>query len=87
MILLRLRKIQNNQMRNDKYREVLKKSFKCYRKSFSFSWKTEKKDKPGGLYKSSTENMLFFNRNRTFTIYKRAKLENQTFLYWFEEDR
>ena len=31
--------------------------------------------------------MLFFNRNRTFTIYKRAKLENGTFLYWLEEDR
>ena len=31
--------------------------------------------------------MLFFNRNRTFTIYKRAKLENGTFLSWLEEDR
>ena len=30
--------------------------------------------------------MLFFNRNRTFTIYKRAKLENGTFLYWLDED-
>ena len=31
--------------------------------------------------------MLFFNRNRIFTIYKRAKLENGTFLYWLEEGR
>ena len=31
--------------------------------------------------------MPFFNRNRIFTIYKRAKLENGTFLYWLEEDR
>ena len=30
--------------------------------------------------------MLFFNRSRTFTIYKRAKLENGTFLYWLDED-
>ena len=31
--------------------------------------------------------MPFFNRNIIFTIYKRAKLENGTFLYWLEEDR
>ena len=45
-----------------------------------------KKDAPGRLYKSSTENMPFFNRNRICTIYKRAKLENGTYLYWLEED-
>ena len=45
-----------------------------------------KKDAPGRLYKSSTENMPFFNRNRIYTIYKRAKLENGTYLYWLEED-
>ena len=45
-----------------------------------------KKDAPGRLYKSSTENMPFFNRNRIFTIYKRAKLDNGTYLYWLEED-
>ena len=30
--------------------------------------------------------MPFFNRNRIFTIYKRAKLENGIFLYWLEKD-
>ena len=30
--------------------------------------------------------MPFFNRNRIFTIYKRAKSKNGTFLYWLEED-
>ena len=45
-----------------------------------------KKDALGRLYKISTENMLFFNRNRIFTIYKRAKLDNGTYLYWLEED-
>ena len=30
--------------------------------------------------------MPFFNRNRICTIYKRAKLENGTYLYWLEED-
>ena len=30
--------------------------------------------------------MPFFNRNIIFTIYKRAKLNNGTYLYWEEED-
>ena len=30
--------------------------------------------------------MPFFNRNRIFTIYKTAKLNNGTYLYWVEEE-
>ena len=30
--------------------------------------------------------MPFFNRDRVFTIYKRAKLNNGTYLYWIEQD-
>ena len=46
----------------------------------------KKKDAPGNLYKASTENKPFFNRKRIFTIYKRVKLNNGTFLYWIEEN-
>ena len=46
----------------------------------------KKKDALGNLYKASTENMLFFKRNRIFTIYKGAKLNNGTYLYCVEED-
>ena len=46
----------------------------------------KKKDAPGNLYKASTENMSFFNRDRIFTIYKRAKLNNSKYFYWVEED-
>ena len=47
----------------------------------------KKKDAPGSLYKASTENIPFFNRNRIFTIYKRATLENGIYLYWLEKNR
>ena len=30
--------------------------------------------------------MLFFNRDRIFTIYKSAKLNNGTYFYWVEGD-
>ena len=46
----------------------------------------KKKDAPGNLYKASTENMPFFNRDIMFTIYKRAKLNSGTNLYRVEED-
>ena len=46
---MRIQKIENNQMRNDKYNEKIdrrkrkiKKSIKFRRKSFTFGWKTKK---------------------------------------------
>ena len=44
-----------------------------------------KKGAPGNLYKASTDNIPFFNRERIFTIYKRVMLNNGTYLYWVEE--
>ena len=37
-----------------------------------------KKDAPGKLYKSTTENRPFFNRNRIFTINKRVRVGDNT---------
>ena len=47
----------------------------------------KKKYASGNLCKASTDNMLFLNRDRIFTMYKRAKLNNGIYLYWVEEDR
>ena len=46
----------------------------------------KKKDALGNLYKASTDNIPLFNRNQIFIIYKRAKLNNGTYLYWVEEN-
>ena len=90
---LRLRKIENNQMRNDKYNQkidrrkrTLRSPLNLDKKVLVLAEKLKKKDAPGNLYKASTENMPFFNRNRIFTIYKRVKLNNEANLYWVEED-
>ena len=55
-------------------------------KVFVLAKRLKKKDAPSKLFKASTENMPFFNRNRIFTVYKRAKLNNDSYLYWVEED-
>ena len=90
---MRLKKIQNNQTRNERYDEKIDKRKKKLRSPLNLHGKVlvlaerlRKKDAPGNLYKASTDNMPFFNRNRIFTIYKRAKLNNGIYLYWVEED-
>ena len=90
---MRLRKIGNNQMRNDKYNQKLDRRKRKLRSPLNLDERVlvlaerlKKKDALGNLYKASTDNIPFFNRNRIFTIYKRAKLNNDTYLYWVEEN-
>ena len=81
-------------MRNDIYDQKIDRIKKKLRSPLNLTEKVlvlaerlTKKDTPGRLYKSSTENMPFFNRNRIFTIYKRAKLNNGTYLYWLASQK
>ena len=90
---MRLRKIGTNQLRNEKYNDKigrrkrkLRSPLNLYEKVLVLAERLKKKDAPGSLYKASTENIPFFNRDRIFTIYKRAKLENGVYLYWLEEN-
>ena len=55
-------------------------------KVFVLAERLKKKDAPSKLFKASTKNMPFLNRNRIFFIYKRVKLNNGNYLYWVEED-
>ena len=82
---MRIRKIENNQMRNDKYdqkvvrrKRTLRSPLNLDKKVLVLAERLKKKDAPGNPYKASTENMPCFNRNIIFIIYKRAKLNNGT---------
>ena len=90
---MRVKKIGNNQSRNDKYNQKLDRRKRKLRRPLNVNEKVlilaerlKKKDAPSNLYKSYTDNIPFFNRNRIFTIYKRVKLNNGTYLYWVEEN-
>ena len=90
---MRLRKIGTNQLRNEKYNEKIDRRKRKLRSPLNLDEKVlvlaerlKKKDAQGSLYKASTENIPFFNRDRIFTIYKRAKFENGVYLYWLEEN-
>ena len=56
------------------------------RKSFGIGWTFTKEEAPGRLYKSTTENKSFFNRDRTFIVSERSKLNDNIYLYWFKEN-
>ena len=88
-----LKKIEDNQLRNQKYDQKIDRRKRTLRsplyldeKVLVLAERLKKKDASGKFFKSTTNNMPYFNRNRIFTIYKRAKLDNGFCLYWVEED-
>ena len=89
----RLRKVEDNQLRNQKYDQKIDRRKRTLRSPLYLDEKVlvlgerlKKKDAPGKIFKSTTNNMPYFNRNRIFTIYKCVKLNNGSYLYWVEED-
>ena len=89
----RLKKVEDNQLRNQKYDQKIDRRKRTLRSLFYLDEKVlvlaerlKKKDAPGKFFKSTTDNIPYFNRNRIFTIYKRTKLSNGSYLYWIEED-
>ena len=66
-------------MRVDKYNQTIDRRRKTLRSLLNIRGKVlvlaqrlKKKDAPGKIFKSSTDNIPFFNRNRIFTIYKKV---------------
>ena len=90
---LRVRKIGINQSRNLKYnlkkdqrKKQLRSPLNLGEQVLVLAERIKKKDAPGSLFKASTENRPFFNREHIFAIYKRAKLDNGSYLYWLTEN-
>ena len=90
---LRIRKIGTNRARNLKYdlkkdrrKKQLRSPLNLDEKVLVLAERIRKKDAPGSLFKASTGNRPFFNREHIFTIYKRSKLNDGSYLYWLTEN-
>ena len=70
----------------DRHERRLRDPLEIDEKVIALAERLRKKDAPGRLYKSTTENKTFFNRDRIFTISARSKLNNGTYLYWLNEN-
>ena len=89
----RIKKVDNNNYRNRKYetkkdkrRKKLRNPLYLDEKVLVLAERLKKKDAPSKFFKASTDNIPFFNREKIFRIYKRAKLDNGSYLYWLEDE-
>ena len=90
---LRVKKVDNNNYRNKKYEAKKDKRQKKLRdllyldeKVLVLAERLKKKDAPSKFFKAPTDNIPFFNREKVFRIYKRAKLYSGAYLYWLEDE-
>ena len=79
----RLRKYDNKKNKN---KRKLRSPLLIDEKVLVFAERLKKKDAASRFFKASTDNTPFFNRQKIFKIYKRAKTDNGTFLYWIEDE-
>ena len=84
----RLIKVKENRDRTEKFDAKVDRCKKCLtdpleigEKVLVLAERLRKKDALGRFYKSTTENKSFFNRDRTFTISERSKINGKTYLY------
>ena len=74
---VRLRKVEKKkEIDGRKTLITLRSPLNLSEKVFVLTERLKKKDALNKVFKASTKNMPFFNRNRLFTINKRAKLNN-----------
>ena len=80
-------RVDKYNQRIDRRKQTLRSPLNIGEKVLVLGKRLKKKDAPGKLFKSSTDNIPFFNRNRIFTIYKKVKLNNNSYSYWLEENK
>ena len=88
----RLTKITKAANRYERYNEKIDKKKRKLREPLEIDEKVlvlaeriKKKDAPGVLFKSTTENIPFFNRNEIFKVVKRI-LVNDVYNYWIKKE-
>ena len=63
----------------------LRKPLKVGGKVLVLAERLKKKDAPGNLHKSTTENISFFNREQVFIVRKIVKISN-IYHYWISKE-
>ena len=73
---------------DNRKRRKLKEPLNIWEKVFIIAESLKNVDPPGVLYKISTENKKFFNRNKIFKINKKVGIDVDKINYhWVEKDR
>ena len=64
-------------------RQRLRSPLEIGEKVLLLASRIRKKDAPGKLYKSTTENRLYFNHKEVYTVINRAKVD-RVYYYWVD---
>ena len=71
--------------KKDSYKRKLRDPINIGEKVLVLSERLKKKDAPGKLYKASTQNKAFYNKDKVFIIRKRLKSLDNVWYYWVSE--
>ena len=73
--------------KKDENKRKLRVPLNIGEKVLVLSERLKKKDAPGKLYKATTQNKSFFNKDKIFVVKKRIKTLNDGWYYWLAEDK
>ena len=71
--------------KKDSYKRKTRDPLNIGEKVLVLSERLKKKDTPGKLYKASTQNKTFYNKDNVFIIRKRLKSLDNVWYYWISE--
>ena len=73
--------------KKDENKRKLREPLNIGEKVLVLSERLKKKDAPGKLYKATTQNKSFFDKNKIFIVKKRIKTLNDGWYYWLAEEK
>ena len=81
------KRIKRYMAKKDENKRKLREPLNIGEKVLVLSERLKKKDAPGKLYKATTQNKFFFNKNKIFIVKKRVKTLNDGWYYWLSEEK
>ena len=81
------KRIKRYMAKKDENKRKLREPLNIGEKVLVLSERLKKKDAPGKLYKATTQNKSFFNKNKIFIVKKRIKTLNDGRYYWLAEEK
>ena len=79
--------IKRYMAKKDENKRKLRELLNIGERVLVLSERLKKKDAPGKLYKATTQNKSFFNKNKIFLVKKNIKTLNDGWYYWLAEEK
>ena len=81
------KRVKRYMTKKDKNKRQLREPLNIGEKVLVLPERLKKKDAPGKLYKPTTQNKSFFNKDKIFIVKKRNKTLNGGWYYWLSEEK